>query len=53
MTLAYFMPKSGNLNTVMCLSIRTPKNNKFSICSEWKINYFLGVRNFGLITAYL
>ena len=27
----------------MCLSIGTPKNNKFSICSKWKINYFLGV----------
>ena len=23
--------------TVMCLSIGTPKNNKFSICSKWKI----------------
>ena len=26
--------------TVMCLSIGTPKNNKFSICSKWKIYYF-------------
>ena len=26
--------------TVMCLSIGTPKNNKFSICSKWKINVF-------------
>ena len=26
--------------TVMCLSIGTPKNNKLSICSKWKINYF-------------
>ena len=26
--------------TVMCLSIGTPKNNQFSICSKWKINYF-------------
>ena len=26
-------------NSVMCLSIGTPKNNKFSICSKWKINY--------------
>ena len=25
--------------TVMCLSIGTPKNNKFSICSKWKIYY--------------
>ena len=27
-------------NTLMCLSIETPKNNKFSICSKWKIYYF-------------
>ena len=25
---------------VMCLSIATPINNKFSICLKWKINYF-------------
>ena len=30
----------GKLNTLMCLSIGTPKNNKFSICSKWKIHYF-------------
>ena len=29
-----------NMNTLMCLSIGTPKNNKFSICSKWKIHYF-------------
>ena len=28
------------LITLMCLSIGTPKNNKFSICSKWKIHYF-------------
>ena len=28
------------LGTLMCLSIGTPKNNKFSICSKWKIHYF-------------
>ena len=27
-------------STLMCLSIGTPKNNKFSICSKWKIRYF-------------
>ena len=27
-------------DTLMCLSIGTPKNNKFSICSKWKIDYF-------------
>ena len=37
--------------TVMCLSIGTPKNNKFSICSKWKIHYFLSVPKFGQITA--
>ena len=26
--------------TKMCLSIMIPKNNKFSICSKWKIYYF-------------
>ena len=31
---------SNPLRTIMCLSIGTPKNNKFSICSKWKINYF-------------
>ena len=30
----------GSDCTVMCLSIGTPKNNKFSICSKRKINYF-------------
>ena len=25
--------------TVMCISIGTPKNNKFSICPKWKIYY--------------
>ena len=26
--------------TLMCLNIGTPKNNKFSICTKWKIYYF-------------
>ena len=30
----------GNKVTIMCVNIGTPKNNKFSICSKWKINYF-------------
>ena len=34
-----FLPRAF-WNTVMCLSIGTPKNNKFSICSKWKIYYF-------------
>ena len=27
-------------NTVMCLRIGTPQNNKFSIWNKWKIYYF-------------
>ena len=42
--------------TVMCLSIGTPINNKFSICSKWKIYYFrcpkIWAHN-SLITMYL
>ena len=30
----------AQVNTLMCLSIGTPKTNKFSICSKWKIHYF-------------
>ena len=26
--------------TLVHYSIGTPKNNEFSICSKWKINYF-------------
>ena len=32
--------KIMQLKDIMCLSIGTPKNNKFSICSKWKIYYF-------------
>ena len=31
---------SDSIYTLMCVSIGTPKNNKFSICSKWKIHYF-------------
>ena len=27
--------------TVLSLSFGTPKNNQFSICSKWKIDYFI------------
>ena len=30
----------GPAITLLCLSIGTLKNDKFSICSKWKINYF-------------
>ena len=33
-------PKIEQFGTLMCLSIGTPKDNKFSICSKWKIHYF-------------
>ena len=37
------------VSTVMCLSIGTPKNNKFSICSKWKIHYFQVSQNLGTL----
>ena len=39
--------------TVMCLSIGTPKNNRFSICSKWKIYYFQASQNLGHNSASL
>ena len=38
--LAYTLLQKKVYITLMCLSIGTPKNNKFSICSKWKIHYF-------------
>ena len=38
MCLSIGTPKKINCH---CLSIGIPKNNKFSICSKWKFNYFL------------
>ena len=35
----------------MCLSIGTPKNNKFSILFQTENLLFLGVPKFGQITA--
>ena len=35
------------LHTIICFSIGTPKNNKFSICSKWKINDFCVSQNLG------
>ena len=40
------------LITLMCLSIGTPKNNKFSICSKWKIRYFQVSRNSGRVQPH-
>ena len=36
-----FEKKKKIPNQKINLSIGTPANNKFSICSKWKINYFL------------
>ena len=38
--MAILFPFLSKLITLMCLSIGTPKNNKFSICTKWKIYYF-------------
>ena len=39
-------------HTLMCLSIGTPKNNKFSICSKWKIHYFWLSQNLGRLQPH-
>ena len=36
----------------MCLSIGTPKNNKFSICSKWKIHYFQVFQILGIVQPH-
>ena len=38
--------------TLMCLSIGTPKNNKFSIFSKWKIHYFKVSQNLGRLQPH-
>ena len=48
LNLMYFAIKfHKKLLTIMRLNIGTPKNNKFSICSKWKIYYFLVSQNLG------
>ena len=42
-----FVHLRGKHFTVMCLSIGTPKNNEFSIFSNWKIYYFQVSQNLG------
>ena len=39
-------------NTLMCLSIGTPKNNKFSICPKWKIHYFQVSQNLSRVQPH-
>ena len=36
----------------MCLSIGTPKNNKFSICPKSKIHYFQVSQNLGRVQPH-
>ena len=36
----------------MCLSIGTPKNNKFSICSKRKIHYFQVSQILGIVRPF-
>ena len=38
--------------SLMCLSIGTPKNNKFSICPKWKIHYFQVSQNLGRVQPH-
>ena len=37
---------------LMCLSIGTPKNNKFSICPKWKIHSFQVSQNLGRVQPH-
>ena len=41
-----------NVITLMCLSIGTPNNNKFSICPKWKIDYFQVSQNSGRVQPH-
>ena len=41
-----------DLHTLMCLSIGTPKNDKFSICSKWKIRYFQVSKKLGRVQTH-
>ena len=38
--------------TLKCLSIGTPKNNKFSICPKWKIHCFQVSQNLGRVQPH-
>ena len=44
--------KNCLLIILMCLSIGTPKNNKFSICPKWKIHYFQVSQNLGRVQPH-
>ena len=44
--------KHAILITLMCWSIGTPKNNKFFICSKWKIYYFQVSQNLGRVQPH-
>ena len=38
--------------TLMCLSIGTPKNDKFSICPKWKIHNFQVSQTLGRVQPH-
>ena len=44
--------RAYGIATLMCLNIGTPKNNKFSICSKWKIHYFQVSQNLGTVQPH-
>ena len=44
--------RGGIEDTLKCLSIGTPKNNKFSICPKWKIHYFQVSQNLGRVQPH-
>ena len=40
------------VHNLKCLSIGTPKYNKFSICPKWKIHYFQVSQNLGRVQPH-
>ena len=50
---AAWKPSRLPRNTIMWLSIWTPKNNKFSICLKWKIHYFRCPNNLALYSLII
>ena len=40
------------ISTLMCLSIGTPKDNKFSVCPKRKIHFFPVSQNLGRVQSH-
>ena len=49
---SYLLEGGSEKSTLMCLSIGTPNNNKFSICPKWKIQYFQVSQNLGSVQPH-